>query len=143
MFLEISMQIYSMVFALSRQINKQKVCKTVNPLCAGNKVFVKYQAEGGVLTPTPRPLVYGLDAPSFIIWSVSVGLGCNFYKMSANCGGQYLSYAVAKMYGNLYENQRRWYKKCARGLWVMLLKLKISVRLSAEICLPQRLSVRR
>jgi len=27
MFLEICMQIYSMVFALSRQINKQKVCE--------------------------------------------------------------------------------------------------------------------
>jgi len=27
MFLEICMQIYSVVFALSRQINKQKVCK--------------------------------------------------------------------------------------------------------------------
>ena len=60
MFLEISMQIYSMVFALSRQINKQKVCKTVNPLCAGNKVFVKYQAEGGVLTPIPNPLCTAL-----------------------------------------------------------------------------------
>jgi len=27
MFLEICMQIYSVVFALSRQINKQKVCE--------------------------------------------------------------------------------------------------------------------
>jgi len=27
MFLEICMQIYSMVFAISRQINKQKVCE--------------------------------------------------------------------------------------------------------------------
>jgi len=39
------------VFALSRQINKQKYAKKINPLCAGNEVFVKYQAQGG-LTPT-------------------------------------------------------------------------------------------
>jgi len=51
MFLEICMQVYSIVFVLSRQINKQKVCEDL--LCAGNKVFVKYQAQGGVLTPTP------------------------------------------------------------------------------------------
>jgi len=38
--------------------------------------------------------------------------------------------------------QRRWYKICARGLCVKLLKLKTNVRLSAEICLPQGLSVR-
>jgi len=31
------MQIYSVVLVLSRQINKQKVCKTINLLCAGNK----------------------------------------------------------------------------------------------------------
>ena len=46
MFLEIYMQIHSVVFALSRQINKQKVPKTINLLCAGDKVFVKYQAQG-------------------------------------------------------------------------------------------------
>jgi len=51
MFLEICMQIYSMVFAISRQINKQKYAKTVNLLCAGNKVFVKSQAQGWGLTP--------------------------------------------------------------------------------------------
>jgi len=47
-----------MEFAISRQINKQKYAKTVNLLCAGNKVFVKYQAQGR-LTPTPlrTPLV--------------------------------------------------------------------------------------
>ena len=59
MFLEVCMQICSMVFALSRQINKQKYAKTVNLLCAGNNVFVKYQAQGGVLTPKP-PLAYAL-----------------------------------------------------------------------------------
>jgi len=41
------MQIYPVGFALSRQINNQKICKTINLLCEGNKVFVKYQAQGG------------------------------------------------------------------------------------------------
>jgi len=59
MFLEVCMQICSMVFAISRKINKQKYAKTVNLFCAGNKVFVKYQAQGGVLTPNP-PLAYAL-----------------------------------------------------------------------------------
>jgi len=45
------MQIHSVVFALSRQINKQKYAKTINLFCAGNKVFVKYQAHWGGLTP--------------------------------------------------------------------------------------------
>jgi len=52
MFLEISMQLYSVVFALSRQINKQIDTKTVNLLYADNKVFATYQTQG-VLTPTP------------------------------------------------------------------------------------------
>jgi len=51
MLLEICMQIPSVVFALSRQINKQKYAKTINLLCAGNKVFVKYQAQGEFLNP--------------------------------------------------------------------------------------------
>jgi len=42
MFLEICMQIYSVVFASSRQINKQKYAKTSNLLCEGNRFFVKY-----------------------------------------------------------------------------------------------------
>jgi len=42
------MQIHSVAFALSLQSNKQKYAKTINLLCAGNKVFVKYQAQGGV-----------------------------------------------------------------------------------------------
>jgi len=37
MFLEICMPIHSVVFVLSRQINKQKHTKTINLLCAGNK----------------------------------------------------------------------------------------------------------
>ena len=52
MFLEICMQIHSVAFALSRQINKQKHAKTINLLCGGNKVkyqaLVKYQAQWGV-----------------------------------------------------------------------------------------------
>jgi len=35
------MQIFSVLFVLSRQINKQKVYEN-NLLWAGNKVFVKY-----------------------------------------------------------------------------------------------------
>jgi len=45
MFFEICMQIYFVVFALSWQINKQKYAKTIILLCAGNKDFVKYQAQ--------------------------------------------------------------------------------------------------
>jgi len=48
MFLEICMQIHSVVFATNRQINKQKLyAKTIYLLCAGKKYFVKYQAQGG------------------------------------------------------------------------------------------------
>jgi len=50
------MQIYSVLFALSRQINKQKVRERFNFLYAGNKDFVKYQAQGGV-NPNPPPCV--------------------------------------------------------------------------------------
>jgi len=50
MFLAICMQIHSVVFALSRQINKQKYAKTINILCAGNNIFVTYQTQMGVLT---------------------------------------------------------------------------------------------
>jgi len=31
----------------SQQNNKQKYAKTINLLCAGNKVFAKYQAQRG------------------------------------------------------------------------------------------------
>jgi len=47
MFLEICLQINSVVFALTRQINKQMYAKTINLLCAGNKSFVKYQTQVG------------------------------------------------------------------------------------------------
>jgi len=54
MLFELCMQIHSVVFALSRQIIKQKYAKIIYLLCAGNKVFVKYQAQGGVgLSPKP------------------------------------------------------------------------------------------
>jgi len=41
------MRIYSVLFASSGQINKQKYAKIFNFLCASNKDFVKYQAQGG------------------------------------------------------------------------------------------------
>jgi len=47
MFLEICMQIYSVIFPLSRQINWQKYAKTIDLFCESNKVFLKYQAQGG------------------------------------------------------------------------------------------------
>ena len=53
MFLEICMQIHSVVFALIRQINKQKYAKMINLLCTSNKVFVKYQARGEGFKPIP------------------------------------------------------------------------------------------
>ena len=60
MFREICMQIYSVVFTLNRQINKQKVCENTSSPCEGNKVFVKYQAQGGSFNPTPlRTPLYG------------------------------------------------------------------------------------
>jgi len=51
------MQIYSVVFALSRQINKQKVCENNYSPCEGNKIFVKYQAQEGGFNPKPPPCV--------------------------------------------------------------------------------------
>jgi len=47
MLLEICIQIHSVVFALNRQINKQKYAKTINLLCAGNTIFVTYQTQEG------------------------------------------------------------------------------------------------
>jgi len=35
------------------KLTSKKYAKTVNLLCASNNVFVKYQAQGGGLTPTP------------------------------------------------------------------------------------------
>jgi len=57
MFLEICMQIHFVVFALSRQINKEKYAKTINLLWAGNKIFVTYQTHGRFnLIPLGTPL---------------------------------------------------------------------------------------
>jgi len=40
------------------QWHSKQYVKTINLLCTGNKVFVKFQAQGGVLTPIP--LAYAL-----------------------------------------------------------------------------------
>jgi len=64
--LQICMEIHSVIFALSRQINKQMYAKTINLLCSGNKIFVTYQTQRGVLILTPtlppcvRPWTLGL-----------------------------------------------------------------------------------
>ena len=71
MFLEICMQIHSVIFALRRQINKQKYAKTINLLCAGNKLFVKYQAQGGGLTPSPLAHGFAEYQPSALQASIS------------------------------------------------------------------------
>ena len=67
MFLEICMQTYSVVFVdfveyktLSYfvevdKLTSKKYANTFNFLCASNKDFVKYQAQGGGLTATPPP----------------------------------------------------------------------------------------
>jgi len=44
------------VFALGRKINNHKYAKTINLVCAGNIVFVEYQAQGRV-NPTHPPLL--------------------------------------------------------------------------------------
>jgi len=59
MFLEICVQIHSVVFALSRQINKQKYAKTINLLCAVNNIFVTYRTQGRLTTKPPVP--YALE----------------------------------------------------------------------------------
>ena len=40
-------------FHLVDKLTSKKYAKKINPLCARNKVFVKYQAQGGIFTPTP------------------------------------------------------------------------------------------
>jgi len=79
------MQVHSVVFALSRQINKQKYAKTINLvylLCAGNKVFVIYQAQGEVLTPTPCVRPWSEKPPFWVnvIYGVPLNLkrNCSF-----------------------------------------------------------------
>jgi len=58
MFLEICMQIHSVVFAKVDKLTSKKYAKTINLLCAGYKVFVKYQGQGVFLTSPP--LAYAL-----------------------------------------------------------------------------------
>ena len=54
MYLEICMQIHSVVFALSRQINKQKVLrKQLISFAQVINVFVKFQAQGRGVNPNP------------------------------------------------------------------------------------------
>ena len=64
MFFEICMQIYPVVFALSRQINNQKVCENNKQLISFAQVikFCKISSSRGGLTPTPlcvRPCAHG------------------------------------------------------------------------------------
>jgi len=65
MFLEICMQIHSVVFALSRQINEQKYVKTIY-LCASNTFFVTCQTQEGDSRPTPLRTPLVVTAVSFI-----------------------------------------------------------------------------
>jgi len=53
MFLEICMQIHTLLFALSRQINKQKYAQTLNLLCAGNKFLQNIKLKGVFLIHPP------------------------------------------------------------------------------------------
>jgi len=59
MFLEICIQLHSVAFALSGHINKKKVCESNESICAGSKVFVKYQAQEEGFNPNPlrTPLI--------------------------------------------------------------------------------------
>ena len=60
---------FTTIFALSWQINKQKVCEN-NNLLAKVKIFLKYQAQGRVLTPNPplrTPLVMFIKVWSFLV----------------------------------------------------------------------------
>jgi len=45
------------VFAFCRQLTSKKYAKTINLLCPGNKVFVKYQAHAGSLNHKAPPCV--------------------------------------------------------------------------------------
>jgi len=52
------MQIYFVVLALGDKITSKNYGKTINILCAGNKVFVKYQVQWWGFDP--KPLAYAL-----------------------------------------------------------------------------------
>jgi len=59
MILEICMQIRSVVLYLHLvdKLTSKKYAITINLLCPGNKIFVKYQAQERVLTPITTPCV--------------------------------------------------------------------------------------
>jgi len=57
MFLEICMQIHSVIFVLSRQINKQKYATAVNLLCEGKTFLQNIKLKGRGLTPSPLSCV--------------------------------------------------------------------------------------
>ena len=53
------------------KLTSKKYAKTINLLCAGNKVFVKYQAQGeGGLTPSP--LAHGLAEYQLLALQASI-----------------------------------------------------------------------
>jgi len=66
------MQILWVVFASSRQINKQKVIEKINLPYTGNEVFVTYQTQGG--SNPKSPLAYTLGCtPTFFCLSFLFG----------------------------------------------------------------------
>ena len=50
---------------IKSQINEQTYAKIINLICAGSKVFVQYQAQGGEINPNPPPFAYALDSEVF------------------------------------------------------------------------------
>jgi len=63
MFLEMCMQICSEVFALSRQINKQKYAKTINLLKQVNTFMLNIKLE---VFLTPTTLAYAIECTVII-----------------------------------------------------------------------------
>ena len=47
------------------KLTNKNYAKTINLLCAGNKVFGKYQAQGEVLTPNAQTLAYAFGQSTF------------------------------------------------------------------------------
>jgi len=60
MLLEICMQIYSVVFALSRNLTSKMYAKIINILCAGNTVLETIKFKGGF-----NPKILPLRTPLF------------------------------------------------------------------------------
>jgi len=66
--------------------------KTITFFCAGNKVFVKFQAQGGVLTPAPPPCVrpwwsFTIKRKNYKLWHTFsfhyIFTKCNVGKLSS------------------------------------------------------------